>query len=103
MNRNYPMENEKPELTLRLAMDAFSNSLIGTDDEVMRMVMSKMEKRQPLEQRYNLVLTEKNLREVIKEIHEPAQFIKLSDWDYLLNFTGIPFGDEEMRQINGEL
>ena len=95
------MEIEMEEfknLTLSIATTPFHIELLGNNDYIVSMVLLKMLRRMPLKRhRENMLLTEANLNEVIKEIHEPATFIKLKDWHYVLNFTGSDY-DEEIKQ-----
>ena len=69
---------ELKHLTLSIAITPFHVTLLGDTETIVGMVLMKMLQRIPLEQRHNMSLTEMNLNEVIKEIHEPATFIKFS-------------------------
>lgn len=91
---------ELKHLTLSIAITPFHVTLLGDTETIVGMVLMKMLQRIPLEQRHNMSLTEMNLNEVIKEIHEPATFIKLKDWNYVLNFTGMPISEEIKQRFN---
>jgi hypothetical protein len=90
--------DEFKNLTLSIATTPFLIKLLGDNGYIAGMVLLKMLRRMPFQkQRQNMSLTEMNLKEVIKEIHEPATLIKRKDWHYVLNFTGIN-NDEEIKE-----
>tara|TARA_A200000159_G_scaffold139136_1_gene140484 strand:+ start:1410 stop:1691 length:282 start_codon:yes stop_codon:yes gene_type:complete len=88
------------ELTLDIASTPFQKTLLGNDDQVIATVLTKMKTRIPEQKRGDMALTERNLREVIKEIHEPATCIKVKDWHYVLNLTGFDISAEIRKLMN---